>query len=108
MTPRRVVVAGGGITGLVTAFTLQQEAASRGLAHRSHRCSMPADEPGGHARTIDEDGWLIERGPNGFLDRGTETMALVDELKMRSQIVEADPAARRRFILRSGALAPGA
>ena len=103
MTPRRVVVAGGGITGLVAAFTLQQEAESRGLAIDLTLLDAGA-EPGGHARTIDEDGWLIERGPNGFLDRGTETMALVDELKMRPQIVEADPAARRRFILRSGAL----
>jgi protoporphyrinogen/coproporphyrinogen III oxidase len=103
MTPRRVVVAGGGITGLVTAFTLQQEAATRGLALELTLLDAGA-EPGGHARTIDEDGWLIERGPNGFLDRGTETMELVDELKMRPHIVEADPAARRRFILRSGTL----
>ena len=103
MTPHRVVVAGGGITGLVAAFTLQQEAASRGLAIDVTLIDAGA-EPGGHARTIDDDGWLVERGPNGFLDRGTETMALVDELKMRSQIVQADPAARRRFILRAGQL----
>ncbi len=41
-----------------------------------------ADEPGGHARTIVEDGFVIERGPNGFLDRGAETMALIGELKL--------------------------
>ena len=44
---------------------------------RSHRAGRGA-QPGGHARTIDDDGLVIERGPNGFLDRGTETMALVD------------------------------
>ncbi|HEX8031425.1 MAG TPA: protoporphyrinogen oxidase [Vicinamibacterales bacterium] len=103
MTPRRVVVAGGGITGLVTAFTLQQEAAARGVSIDLTVLDAGAT-PGGHAQTIDEDGWRVERGPNGFLDRGTETLALVDELQIRSQIVEANAASRRRFLLRDGTL----
>ena len=32
MTPARVVVAGGGVTGLTLAFTLQEEAARLGAA----------------------------------------------------------------------------
>jgi oxygen-dependent protoporphyrinogen oxidase len=102
MTPR-IVVAGGGITGLAAAFTLQQEAAKH---------HQPIDlvvleaghESGGHARTIVEDGFVVERGPNGFLDRGVETVALVDELKLRSRLVEANPAARCRYILNHSAL----
>jgi len=47
---------------------------------------------------------VVERGPNGFLDRGEETMALIDELQLRSSLVEADPASRRRFILQGGRL----
>jgi oxygen-dependent protoporphyrinogen oxidase len=100
---KRIVVAGAGITGLAAAFTLRQECSRRGL---------PIDlvvldagsAPGGHARTIEEAGFLVERGPNGFLDRGTETIALIDDLDLRSHIVEANAASRRRFILRGGAL----
>lgn len=103
MTPPRVVVAGGGITGLVTAFTLQEEAARRGLAVELTVLDAAA-EPGGHARTILEDGFVIERGPNGFLDRGAETMALIGELRLDQRVVEANLAAKRRFILRGGAL----
>jgi oxygen-dependent protoporphyrinogen oxidase len=99
----RIVVAGAGITGLAAAFTLQQQASARGLAIDLVVLDA-GSEPGGHARTIDADGFLIERGPNGFLDRGAETMALVDELDLRSHLVEANPAARRRFILQGGAL----
>jgi oxygen-dependent protoporphyrinogen oxidase len=103
MTHTRIVVAGGGITGLAVAFTLRQEAVRRGVAIDLTVLEAEA-EPGGHARTIAEDGFLVERGPNGFLDRGEETMALVDELQLGSRLVEANPAARRRFILRGGTL----
>lgn len=102
MTPTRIVVAGGGITGLAMAFTLRNEAAQRGVA--IELTVVDAGDAGGHARTIAEDGFLIERGPNGFLDRGAETMALIEELKLQDRVVEANPSAKRRFILRGGSL----
>ncbi len=103
MTPTRVVVAGGGVTGLAAAFTLQHEAARRGLAVEVTVLDA-SDTPGGHARTIVEDGFVIERGPNGFLDRGAETMALIGELKLGDRVVEANLESKRRFILNGGAL----
>ena len=103
MTARRVVVAGGGITGLVAAFTLREEARQRGLAMEVTVLDA-ADEPGGHARTMVDDGFVIERGPNGFLDRGAETMALIGELQLGERVVEANQDAKRRFILNGGAL----
>lgn len=103
MTPPRIVVAGGGITGLVTAFTLREEARQRGMAIDVTVLDAAA-EPGGHARTIVDDGFVIERGPNGFLDRGAETMALIGELELGDRVVEANVAAKRRFILNGGAL----
>lgn len=103
MNPTRIVVAGGGITGLVTAFTLQAEATRLGREIDLVVLDA-ADEAGGHARTIVEDGFVVERGPNGFLDRGAETMALVAELKIRGEVVEANANARRRFILRGAVL----
>ncbi len=103
MTRPRVVVAGAGITGLAAAFSLRLEAARRGRGIDLVVLDA-CDAPGGHARTICEDGFVVERGPNGFLDRGADTMALIDELDLRARLVEANPAARRRFILKGGAL----
>jgi oxygen-dependent protoporphyrinogen oxidase len=103
MTAPRVVVAGGGITGLATAFTLRQEAAARGIAIELTVLDASA-HPGGHAQTILDDGFVIERGPNGFLDRGAETMALIGELKLNDSVVEANVASKRRFILNHGTL----
>ncbi len=102
MTPR-VVVAGGGITGLVTAFTIREQAKQRGLPIDVVMLDA-GDQPGGHARSVQKDGFIVERGPNGFLDRAADTMALIDELQLRDRIVEANPAAKRRYILDGGTL----
>ncbi len=104
MTTPRVIVAGGGIAGLTLAFTLEAEAARQGAAVDVLLIESAA-EAGGHARTIDDGDWLIETGPNGFLDREPDTMALVEELGLTGDLVAANPAARRRFIYRHGALA---
>ena len=103
MTAPRVIVAGGGITGLTLAFTLEAEAARLG-APVNVVVLESGPEAGGHARTIDDGEWRIETGPNGFLDREPETMALVEELGLTPDLVEANPAARRRFIYRHGVL----
>ncbi|HYE85621.1 MAG TPA: protoporphyrinogen oxidase [Vicinamibacterales bacterium] len=99
----RIVVAGGGITGLAAAFTLRQEARRRGIPVDLIVLEAGA-EAGGHARTIVEDGFVVERGPNGFLDRGVDTMVLIEQLGLAPSLVEANPHARRRFILQSGEL----
>lgn len=103
MNPVRIAVAGGGISGLVAGHTLQQEAARRGVPI-SLSVIEAESHAGGHARSVTDDGWVVERGPNGFLNRGEETMALVEELQLRPKLVEANPAARRRFILDGGRL----
>lgn len=103
MTTPRVIVAGGGIAGLTCAFTLEAEAAR--LGRQVDVLVIDAGhEAGGHARTVDDAGWLVERGPNGFLDSEPETMALIDELGLSPHLVEANVEARRRFVLRGGAL----
>lgn len=98
MRTQRVVVIGGGITGLTFAYTLKTEAARRGVAVELALLDQ-GPQPGGHARTIRDDGWLVEAGPNGFLDREPETLALVSELGLDSQIVTARDAMRRRFLV---------
>ena len=99
MSSPLVVVVGGGITGLTYAHTLRREAL---------RLGTPIDlvvldagkDVGGHAQTVREAGWLVETGPNGFLEREPETMGLVEELGLTSGLVEARQAAKKRFIVR--------
>ncbi|MEZ5291724.1 MAG: protoporphyrinogen oxidase [Vicinamibacterales bacterium] len=99
MRAPRVVVVGAGVSGLACAATLQAEAERRRMP-LALTVVDASDAPGGHARTVARDGFLIERGPNGFLARDRETPALVELAGLTSRLVEANPASRKRFIVR--------
>ena len=97
----RVVVIGGGISGLVAAHRLR--VAGRGL---DVQLLEAAPRAGGHAWTTREDGYLIEGGPNAILERPNEPemRALSRELEIEPRLHEARASAKRRFVLRRGRL----
>ena len=105
MSATRVAVVGAGISGLAAAWRIRAGARAAG---RPIELSVLEAEPraGGHAWTTPEDGFLVEAGPNGFLDRAREPHALelARELGLESRLIEARPAARRRYILLGGRL----
>jgi protoporphyrinogen/coproporphyrinogen III oxidase len=101
----RVLVVGGGITGLVLGHRLAA-GASRRARPLEVTVLEAAERPGGHATTLREDGYVVECGPNAFLDRDREpeTRALVKELGLEPRLVPAAPRAKRRFVLLGGRL----
>jgi oxygen-dependent protoporphyrinogen oxidase len=103
MNQPRVVVIGAGISGLSVAVTLQAEARRTG-GPLSLTVLERHPIAGGHARTVNAGGFLVEAGPNGFLNREPESLALIDSLNLNSRIITANPAAARRFIVRDGRL----
>lgn len=95
----RIVVVGGGITGLAAA-------------HRVHEIN-PAIEValleasgqlGGTIQTEHRDGFLLERGPDSFISEKPEALALAKRLGLESQIIETNETYRRSFIVRNGKL----
>ncbi len=96
----RVVIAGGGIAGLATAFELTRDRQGELDVTVLER----AARPGGNLRSERIDGYLCEWGPNGFLDNVPETIALVRELGIADRLLPADAAAKRRFIYSNGRL----
>jgi oxygen-dependent protoporphyrinogen oxidase len=97
--PRHVAVLGGGVTGLAAAFRILTH--SRGAWRVS---VLEANQrAGGHAQTLAEDGFLIERGPNGFLENDA-SRGLVRALGIGHRVIEASRAAKHRFIVRGGRL----
>jgi len=98
-TIRTVTVVGGGISGLTAAYYLRRAGVECTVMERDAA-------PGGTMKTVHEDGWLVETGPNSAL----ETTPLFGEMFLGLGIAEerlyADPAADRRYILRGGRLHP--
>lgn len=100
---RRLVIVGGGITGLAAAWTARRLAAQipDGLdivvLEKDHRV-------GGKARSPMDRGWLVESGPGGFLGGRPELTQLIEDAGLAPHAIPANPAAARRFIYRAGAL----
>jgi len=99
MTLPRVVVIGGGISGLTFATSLIEECRAR-TVDVDVRLVESAPRAGGHARTLVEDGFVVESGPNGFLDRDGEALSMIEGLGLGPNVAEASAFARRRFIVR--------
>ncbi len=93
----RVLVVGAGISGLSFAWYLRQFRPNWEILilEAGERC-------GGKVYTVEEEGFLIERGVNGFLDNKPWTLDLASALKLPLYV--SSDAARRRFIVKRGRL----
>ncbi len=95
-----VVIVGGGISGLATAHYLLQEGIHSLLLLES------APHLGGKMRTRYVNEYIIEEGPNGFLDNKPHTLELVKELNLEGELYPASPLTSKRYIFVKGRLKP--
>lgn len=82
MAERRDVVLGAGLAGLTAAYTLQQ------AGDRDWIVLDKETEPGGHARSIEIDGYVFDFGPHILFTNDAEMEALIRDLlgdNMRAQ-----------------------
>lgn len=100
---QRVVIVGGGVTGLTTALEVRQAAAAAGIPVEVVVLEEN-DAPGGNIRTERVDGYTIENGPNGFLDNAPRTLELVRRIGLDGAMRHADEAAAVRYIYHDGTL----
>ena len=92
----RVVVIGGGISGLTAAWALRQRGVEVVVLEASARA-------GGAIATERTGGYVAERGPNSLFE-SPPVARLVAEVGLASARVAADAAARRRYLVRGGRL----
>jgi len=99
----KIVVVGGGISGLATAYALHER--SRDANQSNDIVVLEAGEAiGGTIATTPSNGFLCEGGPNGFLDSKPHTLALIRRLGLSEQVLTSSDAARRRFVMIKGRL----
>lgn len=104
--PRKhVVVVGGGITGLTACYRLCQAA-------REH--TLPLDVTlleasgrlGGIVATSQQQGLLLEHGPDCFITSKPGGVRLCEELGLSDQLISTTTQHRQSFIVRRGKLRP--
>lgn len=95
----RVVVIGGGVSGLVTAYTIHRERPDWEV-----QLLEKADRVGGNIRTDRHQGFLIDAGPDSFIRTKPEALDLCRELGIDGEFIGTEEAARHVYIAHRGRL----
>jgi oxygen-dependent protoporphyrinogen oxidase len=96
-THHDVLVVGGGISGLVTAWRLKDTGADVGLIEA-------ADGVGGAMRSEHRDGFILEKGPFNVLVRDDAFHDLLDACADKVRPIAAADEADARYVLKGGVL----
>lgn len=94
---------GGGITGLSTAYYLQKSISEQGLPIELQLIEA-SHKLGGKIQTVYKDGFVIERGPDSFLERKKSAAELATEVGLADTLVHNT--AGKAFVLVKNKLHP--
>ncbi|MFE7061478.1 protoporphyrinogen oxidase [Sutcliffiella sp. NPDC057660] len=100
---KRVVIIGGGITGLSAAYYLQKEMLEKKLDIEITLIEA-SNRLGGKIQTVKKDGFTIERGPDSFLERKVSAGQLAKDVGLESKLT--NNATGTAHILLKGKLYP--
>lgn len=106
MRERRVVIVGGGITGLTTAYRLLKS--RRDASGSPIRVTVLEAKPrlGGNIRTERAEGCVIDAGPDSFVTARPHATALCRELGLADRLIGTTERNRRVYVRRGGVLHP--
>src|SRR5690242_4959227 len=94
----RIVIVGGGLSGLSLALRLRQRLPDARLTVLEKR---PA--PGGNIGTLSRDGFRVECGPNGIFDAKPHTLDLCRDLGLGDRLIPASESSRKnRYLFLNG------
>lgn len=98
-TDKKVIIIGGGISGLTAAFWLKKSGVNITLLEKNSFV-------GGSIRTDHKEGYLIEYGPNSSLETTPLINKLLEDLNISDEKIYATEESNKRYILRDGKLHP--
>ena len=88
----KITVVGGGISGVSAAYLLSQNTKNSVVLVEKEKYI------GGKAGTVKDEGYLIETGPNGFLDNKKEILNLIEESGFEDNVILSKDESRKRYI----------
>jgi protoporphyrinogen/coproporphyrinogen III oxidase len=96
---KKIVVVGGGISGLSAAWWLNKDGHDILVLDKN-------SEPGGVMESISTDHFLFDRGPNSGLETSPLIKQLVEEIGLQDEFIYANQKGNKRYILRNNTLHP--
>jgi len=95
----RVVIVGGGISGLSTAYYLAKAGVGSTILESRPRL-------GGVIQTEHVDGCTIEAGPDSFISAKPAAMELIRELGLAGEVIGSNDRLRKTYVRKNGRLMP--
>ena len=102
---KRVLIIGGGITGLTLAYRLQEKF-FRSKENAEIILVESTPRIGGIIETEQKDGFIFEKGPDSFFNSKPNVLSLCEDLQIENRIIGTNPDYRRSFILQGDNLIP--
>ena len=99
---KKIIIIGGGIAGLATAFRIQREIETGA----DLECILleGSDRFGGKISTEKSDGFVIERGPDSFISQKPAAIQLCKQLGLEDRLTGTNPGAPSTFVYTGGKL----
>ena len=101
---KRVVIIGGGIAGLSTAYSLIEHSRLKGVKDPHITIIEKSANLGGNIKTEKIDGFLVEGGPDCFLSEKPWAMELIKRLGIETSLLPTRKPRGKTFVYHKGKL----
>lgn len=101
--PRRVIVIGGGISGLAAAYQLREQAARREIPVEVTLLERGA-QLARALNTVRQDGFIMETGADSLVSEKPWALALAKRLGLEGELVGTQEGLRKIYVVRAGRL----